>query len=258
MISKIYILSIIFIIVSSIANCQLNTTDEKGLKQGHWIKKYPTGTVMYEGIFRDDHPVGEFKRYYETGILQSVMEFNGDGTEAKAVLYFPDGKIASKGLYRNQLKEGLWQFYSRDSSYVINEENYRKDKKEDLSVTYYPDMSVAEKFYYKENKKNGEWVRYYENGNLWLKAAYVDDKLNGSFESWYENGKLQISGQYRYDRRDGLWIFYDQTGNVIYKITYTEGMPDNREMDIDASNLIDELEKNKGSIPDPEKTGEMW
>lgn len=256
--AKIYILSIIFIIVTSITSGQANMTDEKGMKQGTWKRKYPNGTPMYEGIFRDNHPVGEFKRYYETGILQSVMVFSDDGTEVKAVLYFPDGKIASKGLYRNQLKEGLWQFYSGDSSYVINEENYIKNKKEGLSVIYYPDLKIAEKFHYKNDKKNGEWIRYYENGNVWIKSAYADDKLNGRFESWHENGKLQISGQYRYDRKDGLWMIFDQTGEVLYKITYTEGMPDNREMDIDASNLIDELEKNKGSIPDPEKTGEMW
>jgi hypothetical protein len=34
-------------------------------------------------------------------------------------------------------------------------------------------------------------------------------------------------------------------------------MTKDRQMDIDASKIIDDLEKNKGKIPDPEKTGEI-
>ncbi|HLN19913.1 MAG TPA: toxin-antitoxin system YwqK family antitoxin [Bacteroidales bacterium] len=235
-----------------------NQTDQKGLKQGHWIKKYPHGVTMYEGTFVDNHPVGEFKRYYDTGILQSVMNFSDDGKEADAVLYYPGGKPASKGHYSNQLKTGKWQFFSPDSSYVINEETYKSDRKEGLSVKFYPGGKTAEKINYSNDLRNGEWIRYYENGNLWIKASYASNLLHGKFESWHENGKLQMSGMYKYDRKEGPWMIFDQNGVLLYKITYTEGVPDNRQMDIDASNLIDSLEKNKGTIPDPEKTGEMW
>ena len=43
----------------------LNKSDLQGRKQGHWIRKYPDSTIMYEGYFKDDHPAGEFKRYYK-------------------------------------------------------------------------------------------------------------------------------------------------------------------------------------------------
>ena len=48
----------------------INITDQTGKKQGLWIKKYPNGNIQYEGIFKNDHPVGEFKRYSEDKRLQ--------------------------------------------------------------------------------------------------------------------------------------------------------------------------------------------
>ena len=39
-----------------------NLTDAAGKKQGQWVKNYPNGKIMYEGTFKDDKPVGLFKR----------------------------------------------------------------------------------------------------------------------------------------------------------------------------------------------------
>ena len=74
------IISASLIAISSIALCQtetsINQTDSRGRKQGHWIKKYPDQTILYEGYFKDDHPVGEFRRYYEDKTLKSVLQFS--------------------------------------------------------------------------------------------------------------------------------------------------------------------------------------
>ena len=75
---------------SAMATCQTETesnkSDQQGRKQGHWIKKYPNENVMYEGFFKDDHPVGEFRRYYEDRTLKSILIFSGDGKEADATI----------------------------------------------------------------------------------------------------------------------------------------------------------------------------
>mgnify|MGYP003309605133 CR=1 FL=1 len=51
----------------------INEVDKKGRKQGEWIKKYDNGVVIYKGEFKDDMPIGEFRRFYETGTLHSVQ-----------------------------------------------------------------------------------------------------------------------------------------------------------------------------------------
>ena len=67
------------LLVTGQSEVNINKTDQQGRKQGEWIKKYPDGNIQYEGTFRDDHPIGEFKRYSEDKKLQSVMVYSNDG-----------------------------------------------------------------------------------------------------------------------------------------------------------------------------------
>jgi antitoxin component YwqK of YwqJK toxin-antitoxin module len=248
--------------ISAITLCQeqseINLTDAKGLKQGHWIKKYPDGNVMYEGYFHDDHPAGEFKRYYEDKTLKSVLVYSNDGKEAAATIWHPNGFISSKGKYVNQLKEGKWQFFSSlTEGYLICEEIYSKNLKNGPSLKFYRDSTAAEKVIYSNDIKQGEWLQYYSNGTVCLRSNYLDDKINGPFEVWFENGTLEISGQYKNDTKDGIWHIYNKDGSVRYKVEYHLGVTKDRQMDIDESEYLDSLEKNKGKISDPEKSGIM-
>lgn len=254
------IISASLIIISSIALCQtetsVNQTDSKGMKQGHWIKKYPDQSLLYDGYFKDDHPIGEFKRYYEDKTLKSVLNFSSNGKEADALLYHPNGNLASKGRYINQKKEGKWQFFSSMiKGYLISEDIYTGDIRNGLSVKFYPDSTIAEKISYVNNIRQGEWTRYYTGGSILLKSNYLNDKIDGKFETWSEDGKPEYSGQYKNDARDGLWLIYNPDGTVKYRIEYVDGITQDRQIDIEESRFLDNLEKNKDKVQDPEKTG---
>lgn len=252
-------LLIAFLTISVIACSQskeINSTDLKGLKQGAWIKKYPNKSIMYEGFFKDDHPVGEFKRYYENKVLKSLLIYSDDGSEIMATIYHPNGYIASKGKYINQLKEGVWQFFSSFiDGYLISEEHYSGNIRNGVSLKFYPDSTIAEKVIYVDGMKEGEWTQNYTNGNICLKSYYLNDKRQGKFQVWHENGNIQFSGQYKNDVRDGIWFIYNEDGSLRYKIEYVDGITKDTQMDIDESDYFDQLDKNKGKIADPEKTG---
>jgi antitoxin component YwqK of YwqJK toxin-antitoxin module len=258
---KIKILAILSLLaVSVMANCQnaqdINKTDEKGMKQGHWIKKYPNGNIQYEGVFRDNHPVGEFKRYNEDNTLKSVLLYSPDGNEADATLYHPNGFVASNGKYINQMKEGNWKFYSSYlKDWLICEEVYSKNLRNGPSVKYYHDNKIAEKINYVNDRKDGEWLQYHENGKPLLKANFVHGLLNGKYEVWSDDGKPRVTGTYKNNIRDGSWRMYKKDGTIRYEMNYIKGVADNHQMEIDASNLIDSLEHNKGKVADPEKSG---
>jgi len=248
--------------VSVSATCQIETqinkTDQQGRKQGHWIKKYPDEKIMYDGFFKDDHPVGEFRRYFEDQSLKSLLIYSEDGREAKATIYHPNGNMSSKGTYINQMKEGKWQFFSAfTKGYLISEEYYSKNLKNGSSLKFYPDSIVAERLTYINDIKQGEWIQNYPNGTVRLKSNYLDGKINGKFEVWFEKGNIEFSGQYKNDGRDGLWVIYNNDGTIKYKLEYLAGVTKDRQMDIDESDYIDSLENNKGKIADPEKTGVM-
>lgn len=237
----------------------LNQTDKSGRKQGHWIRYYPNGNILYDGFFRNDMPVGEFKRFYEDRTLKSLLEFNADGTEANATLYFSNGFPAAKGKYINQLKEGRWQFFSvSNKGVVISEEEYLNDKKNGVSRKFYPDSTVAEVTNFRNNFKHGECLKYHPDGSILLKTMYFEGKLNGSFEAFFDNGKKEVIGNYKNNLKEGLWIIYGKEGNQRFKTEYKSGVPDNPGIDIYETNYIDSLEKHRVLIADPDKTGEIW
>ncbi len=244
------------LVAFSQAEKPVNQTDAQGRKQGFWIKRNPDKSILYEGSFKDDHPVGELKRYYGDKTLKSVLNFSSNGKEATALLYHPNGNLASKGKYVDQEKEGKWQFFSAIvKNYLISEEMYSHNLRNGLTVRFYPDSTIAEKMNYVRDVRQGEWTRYYPSGTKLLKSNYIGGIINGKFESWYENGKLELSGQYKNDSRDGLWLIYSPDGNVKYRIEYTDGITSDRQVEIDQARYLDSLEINKSKIQDPEKTG---
>jgi antitoxin component YwqK of YwqJK toxin-antitoxin module len=259
------IVTIIFLLAYPVtAVCQtdsdINKTDQKGRKQGHWIKTYPgKKSILYDGYFVDNHPVGEFRRYYDDNTIKSILVFSADGKEANASIYHPNGFISSKGKYINQKKEGKWQFFSISiNGYLICEEYYTGNQKNGLSLKFFPDSTVAEKINYVRDIRQGEWLQYYPSGAICVKSSFLDNMINGKFEVWYENGKIEFSGQYKDDVRDGIWFIYTREGALKYKIQYLAGVTKDLQMDIDESDYLDSLELNKGKIADPEKTGIIW
>ncbi len=236
----------------------INQTDRSGKKTGYWIKK--EGNIkIYEGTFRDDHPVGEFTRFNRDNTVRSVFVFSEDGKDADATFYHKNGHVASKGKYINQSKEGKWKFYSGViEGYLICEEEYSKNKKNGLSVKYYPGDILAEKLNYVNDVKHGEWIQYHLNGVMSLKTSYSEGKISGKFEVWFDNGFQKVTGEYKNDRKEGNWLIYKEDGTLRYELDYVAGFANDRQLRIDETNFIDSLEKNIGKIPDPEKTGELW
>jgi antitoxin component YwqK of YwqJK toxin-antitoxin module len=240
-------------------NDSINKTDNQGMKQGHWIKKYPDGHIQYNGYFKDNEPIGTFKRYFKNDTLQSVLVFRVAGKEAAAVLYYQNGFIASEGIFINQLKEGKWKFFSQKANgYLVCEEEYKANIRNGYSTKYYSDNTLAERVNYVNDQRNGEWIQYFPDGNICLRANYIMGKLHGDISVFFSNGKPEYSGQYKADTRNGTWKIYNSDGSLKYNIEYREGVAVNSEKYKKESDFLDTLEKNKGKIIDPAITGTLW
>ena len=92
-----------------------NITDNNGLKQGAWTKYHPNGNIWYQGIFKDDHPVGEFNRYYPDGNIKASMEFDVTGINARVKLFYKTGKLAASGNFHEQKNDSLWKVRLKDA-----------------------------------------------------------------------------------------------------------------------------------------------
>lgn len=233
-----------------------NVTDAAGKKQGPWVKHFPNGKIMYQGTFKDNVPVGLFKRYYENGTLQSELFYDDKKGETRAVFYYPDSTRAAEGTYVGRRKEGLWKFYSENKpSYLICEEYYHDDLRHGLSRKFYPDSTLAEKITWNAGLRTGEWLQYYPDGSICLRSEYLDGKLNGPFSYYHPNGKLQYEGKYKDDLRYGDWMVFNEDGTLKQILEYREGKLANPSQAEKETKFLDDLEKNKGKIEITDITG---
>lgn len=246
----------ITLIVAPLLLFSQNLTDTAGKKQGPWVKKYPNGKIMYEGTFKDDRPVGIFKRYTEEGVLLSELTYTSGKDEATAVFYYSDGLKAAEGRYVSRSKEGPWKFWSATQPhYLISEENYLNDIRHGLSVKFYPDSTVAEKVAWDMGNRTGEWLQYYPDGSVCLRAEYLEGKLEGPFSYYHPNGRLQYEGRYHQDHRTGDWMVFNEDGSLKQIIAYKDGVPADPKLADKETKFLDDLEKNKGKIEVTDITG---
>lgn len=233
-----------------------NMTDAGGKKQGPWIKKYPDGKTMYEGTFRDDKPVGMFRRYTEEGKLLSELNYSEGRDEAFAVFYYSDGERAAEGKYTSRKKDGLWKFWSATQPhYLICEEYYYNDLRNGLSKKYYPDSVLAEIVTWDMGNRSGEWLQYYPDGSICLRAEYIAGKLEGPMSYYHPNGKLEYEGRYHDDLRTGDWMVFNEDGSLKQIIAYREGVPADPKLADRETKFLDDLEKNKGKVEVTDITG---
>lgn len=260
--NRLFVLILFSIVITGNISGQasINFTDENGLKQGKWIKKFENGNIFYKATFRNDKPVGEFIRYYISGKPISVLYYYENSDSVDAVFYHPNEYLAAKGTYIGKKKEGEWIFYSSvEKDCVICRENYINNLKEGKSIKYHLNGNIAEELIYLNDIKQGEWIQYYTDGVICIKSSYTNNRVDGRFETFHTNGKKEIIGTYINDVRNGEWIFFNKDGSHKRTINYHNGVAENdKELIEEETKYLDMLEKNGGKIEDPEKKGVVW
>lgn len=230
-----------------------NQIDNQGKKQGWWKKSYPDGTLMYKGFFVNDIPQGIFKRYFETGGIKAIMNYHPDGINVYTWLFYMNGEPAAEGKYCNIQKDSIWHYYSYYSKTLTYTETYLKGQKNGLSTKYYTNGQVAELLDWKADMKHGDWFQFYEDSTLRLSSHYNNNELDGHYKIYNVYGKLVLDGQYVNNEPDGAWYYYDDDGQLKYELLYENGKVLNNEvLEQEALKFMEELEKNMGTIPEPD------
>jgi antitoxin component YwqK of YwqJK toxin-antitoxin module len=199
-----------------------NAVDENGNKTGPWVAKWKNGEIKYEGVFKNGHPVGEFKRYSDRGKLMAVMNYSEDGSTASAHLYRPNKKVLASGVYVNQKKDSLWRFYDTEGKLFL-EEHYKNGIQHGPSKEYYPNGNVHFKRNYENGKIVGEYKEYYTNGALRSKKTYVQGIPEGNLVIYHQNGVYKVIGKYKRGIKNGNWRFYDERAKIVKEENYENG-----------------------------------
>jgi antitoxin component YwqK of YwqJK toxin-antitoxin module len=217
---KRFLLSVIIIcpLLLSAQPADTNKVDVNGKKQGYW-KKFVSDTLKYEGTFKDDIPTGEFKYYYPSRALKSVVQYSEKALWAKTVLYYENGKKMAEGDYWNRKKHGPWKYYN-ESEILTKEEDFDYGVEDGKWIVYYDNGKPVEIKTYSKGKLQGELIRFYPDSVVSFKGTYANDKLNGTVYHYYLTGKVMISGSYKDDYKDGYWMYFNEVGQAEKRLTY--------------------------------------
>lgn len=217
-----YIQSILLclgLIISVPIFAQVNETDEHGRKQGQWIKQYPNGKIRYKGNFLNDKPVGTFQYFNEQGKLTAENTFYANGLKAKGVLYNEHGKRIAEGIYIDQKKDSVWNYFKYDTL-LIAKETYKNGKPHGTWFTWYENGKPAEEVSFIEGVQTGPYKQYFENGNLKIETTYLNGAIDGSYVQYHSDGKKLVEGVYKKDLKSGEWKSYNTEGKIEFLETY--------------------------------------
>ena len=146
--------------------------------------------------------------FYRDGLIDSVGRWQGAVRD-----HYRDGKIQMKGSYKDDMKNGVFLYYTQRGTYS-SAGRYEKDE------------SV------------GKWEEYYWNGRL-KSEIYTTDRTyvrsvwdslgraqvvsgNGKSISWYPNGQIAEEGSYLNGRREGDWFGYHPNGTPYFREAYRD------------------------------------
>lgn len=254
---KIKISSIIILLLTTATinlaqeNKPMNQTDDKGFKQGYWEKHYQNGNIQYSGNFKDNKPVGVFKRFDQDGILKVEMLYLENSDKIYSKFYYPGQKLQAEGIYLGKLKDSTWLYYSEEG-HKINEITYQYDQKNGTEKKYYQNGNLSEISHWEQDVLDGLTIRYYDSGKVMMRIFYMNGRLDGEYNVYGPDENILIQGQYENNKREGKWIYYKENGHVENELIYTNGIAENQEeLERLENEQIEQLEKNKGKFQDP-------
>lgn len=234
----------------------INEVDSKGRKQGPWKKEYGNGYYVYEGQFKDDQPVGTFKRYYENGVLKSIQQY-GQNETSGIVMYETDGLTKSaQGAYIGKEKEGEWIYYVDGKVSLI--EHYKRGVLCDTVKVFAKTGELIEATPYSKGKMNGVKRCLLPDGKLYSEANYKMGVEDGSYKLYEGHDFPVVEGFFVNGKRHGNWLIKDDAGKVKDTMKYDMDILLNaKELVKEQAVQADENEKKEGTILEPDKRAEL-
>jgi antitoxin component YwqK of YwqJK toxin-antitoxin module len=232
------------IILSTIYTITFSQSLNKETENGYNIFYYPNKQISSEGNMVNGKPDGLWKSYYVDGTLKSIGLRKNALLDSVWVFYNKDGNIFQKINYQFGKKNGyLYTFkYFKNKNdslvgYLASQELYLNNQKNGISEYYYKNSVIKEAVNYSKGKKHGITRIYSEQGVLNVIVEYrygkeidreiinqyKDSVKIGVWKEFYPNGNIKSEKTYRLGVLNGLVKEYDITGNLITANRFENG-----------------------------------
>lgn len=187
-------------------------------KNGYLLKK---GIIDDKGVFQ-----GLWEEYYLNGKLKSKGSFKNGKKYGKWEYYFTTGKTEQKGTYdANGRFTGEWNWYYENGN-LLRKEEFRKGIEDGELEEYSRDGVLISKGEFFDGEKEGEW--FYELNDHQEKGKYRYGNRNGYWEHRFPGGKVSFEGNYIDGAPEGKHKYYNEKGVLIKEEIYSFGQKDGK------------------------------
>lgn len=152
-------------------------------------------TVEIEVEMKNGKRNGEFRRYFNNGLLDTYCVYKNDSIEGVEVMFLANGCKSQETTYLHGRKNGPHKAYHLNGSVKL-EGGFQNDLFE------------------------GPWTYYDERGVLVGEGEFHDG--TGEVTFYDKNGHPQRTTHYKSNKKDGKELYYTPSGNVYREITFKE------------------------------------
>lgn len=210
-----------------------------------WIFYNEKGDIILKINYKNDKKNGERTTYREKEYV--VENFENDVKNGYTEVFYSNGDLKSRTLFRKGLENGLSKTFDQDGL-VIRIIEYKSGfvvSREDINRT---DM---------KGDRQGRWVFFWDNDEIRIDGTYRDGRKHGYFKTYdrygqligvekYDNGELQIDAQevaevnvktdyypdgkvkvvagFRNGKPEGIRREYDRAGRVVAGAIFKDGI----------------------------------
>lgn len=205
-------------------NCEYETNHSK-------IYKLTCG-VGNNSTIRKGKKHGEWKDYYENGILESKYNYFCGLRQGNFFHYQKNGKLYWIDFYTADKEMGTQEFYENGLLEKISTYSYEysehdgHDLKRTVETEYYEDGSLKIQRVIQELKDDIEkesFKEYFPNGFLKTECEIIDLDKNGVYREFYENGNTKYEGIFKDDEPIDKQYFYNSNGEITKIETWKDG-----------------------------------
>lgn len=195
-----------------------NITASEFYKNGYLLKK---GVIDKKGLYQ-----GMWEEYYLNGKLKSKGAYKNGKKVGPWEYYFTNGKIEQKGKYdSNGRVSGEWNWYYENGN-LLRREEFRRGVEDGELEEYMVDGKLITKGEFFDGEKEGEW--FYELNDHLEQGKYKYGLRNGVWFHKYPNGKIAFEGAYVEGNPEGKHLYYNEKGYLIKEENYSYGQKDGK------------------------------
>jgi antitoxin component YwqK of YwqJK toxin-antitoxin module len=207
-------------------NLKNKLTFANGRPDGYAIMYHENGKISEEGNWKISKWVGNYKLYYENGVVQHEFVFNQSGKREGAQKYFyENGQMAIEGNFVNGRENGLIKEYHENGD-LKAEKNYNEGDVDVASIkTYEPKKPIVKKSDNILDNAPKITVSKDEAPNDAAKKGSGPMILNGQHTLYNKNKQITKDGIFSNNTfMEGKAYFYNENGILTRIAVYKNGV----------------------------------